>query len=86
MKAYIYRAALHCEECGDRIQALLTEKGKAPANPDDEYTFDSDDFPKGPFSDGGGEADCENYCDTCGCALDNPLTIYGQTHREVRNR
>jgi hypothetical protein len=73
MRAYIYRAALHCERCTNLIKSDLT----APANPGDENTFDSDDYPKGPYSDGGGESDCPQHCDTCGQFLENPLTTDG---------
>lgn len=73
MDAYIYQAVLWCEECGNKIKAELTAAGKAPEDPEDENTFDFDDFPKGPYPDGGGESDCEQFCDGCGCALDNPV-------------
>ena len=80
MNAYIYQAALYCERCGNEIRERLTDEGKAPANPDDEHTYDSDGFPKGPYSDGGGEADCPQHCDGCGCHLENPLTSDGENH------
>jgi len=75
MKAYIFRAALHCECC---ISATL-EHLPAPAgyNPSNESTWDSDDYPKGPYDDGGGEADTPQHCDTCGAFLENPLTPDG---------
>lgn len=50
---------------------------ECPGDPDDENTYDSFDFPKGPYSDGGGEADTVQHCDGCGCHLENPLTGYG---------
>jgi len=77
MNVYLYQAALLCEQCGDEVRKDLTDNGEAPENPDDEATFDSDDFPKGPYSDGGGEADCPQHCDYCQCFLDNPLTSDG---------
>ena len=80
MNVYIYQAALYCEHCGNEIRQSLTDEGKAPANPDDESTYDSDDFPKGPYSDGGGEADCPQHCDGCNCHLDNPLTGDGELY------
>ena len=42
-----------------------------------EVTYDSGDFPKGPFLDGGGEADSPNHCDSCQVFLENPLTDDG---------
>ena len=95
MNVYIYQAELFCEECGLDIKALLNEQGKYPQNPDDETTFDSDFYPKGPYDDGGGESDCVEHCgsgDGCinaiewddgsksGCMLENPLTRDGVEH------
>lgn len=77
MDAYIFQAALYCETCGEKIRAKLTKQGKAPADPDNEHTYDSDDFPKGPYSDGGGEADVPENCDACHLFLENPLTMDG---------
>jgi hypothetical protein len=76
-KAYIFQAALYCEHCGDGIKADLTAAGRVPATPDDEGSYDSDYFPKGPFPEGGGEADTPNHCDNCGLFLENPLTPDG---------
>jgi hypothetical protein len=77
MMAYIFQAALLCEDCGDKVCAELTAAGKAPKNPDDEYSYDSDDFPKGPYPEAGGEADVPHHCDKCGEFLENPLTSEG---------
>ena len=74
MKAYMYQAALLCQDCGEAARAKLDTAGQGPANAADEYSYDSDDYPKGPYADGGGEADCEQHCDHCGEPLDNPLT------------
>ena len=80
MNAYIYCAALYCEDCGERIRRTLTAEGKAPADRSDESSYDSDDYPKGPFSDGGGEADSPQYCDGCGTFLENALTEEGERY------
>lgn len=83
MNAYIYRAALWCEDCIADVKKRLIAEGVLVTgalkgcDPDDEHTFDSDDFPKGPCSDGGGEADCPQHCDGCHCHLENPLTSHG---------
>lgn len=75
MRAFIYAAALHCEACGRAIRETLAES--APADPDNESSYDSDEFPKGPYADGGGEADSPQHCDSCGVFLENPLTPDG---------
>jgi hypothetical protein len=79
MDAYIYQAALHCADCTVKIKQRIFrgEEGFAPPDPRDESSYDSDDFPKGPFADGGGEADTPQHCDSCGVFLENPLTAHG---------
>ena len=71
MKVYMYQAALYCEACGDKIKATTKE---AP---------DSDNYPQGPYPDGGGEADTPRHCDDCGCFLENPLTNDGYDYVQV---
>ena len=44
MKCYIYAADIYCKDCGEDLKSKLTQ----PENPDDENTYDSDDYPKGP--------------------------------------
>ena len=70
MKAYIYQASVYCEDCSKRIISELSEMGISD-------TGDSDDYPQGPYPDGGGEADCPNHCDFCGLFLENSLTDDG---------
>jgi hypothetical protein len=85
MNAYIYQADLYCEDCGKKIRQDLLEDGTfhptlgklKDANIHDETTYDSDDFPKGPYPDGGGEADTIQCCAGCSCLLENPLTDDG---------
>lgn len=84
MRAFVYQAALYCEECGAAIRAKLAAENKAPVNPDDESSYNSDDYPKGPYEDGGGEADRPQHCDACGVFLENPLTDDGVEY--VRER
>ena len=62
MYAYIYSADIYCEDCGEAIRKRITQEGFAPANPDDERSYNSDEFPKGPYCDGGGEADYPQHC------------------------
>lgn len=82
MNVFIYQAALWCETCIDEI----TEELVCPGDPDDEHTFDSDDYPKGPHSDGGGESDTPQHCEGCGEFLENALTADGIAYVEERVR
>jgi len=77
MKVYMYRAALYCEACGQAIREQLDKDDKRPEQHTDETTYDSDDYPKGPYKDGGGKADCFQHCDACHVFLANPLTEDG---------
>lgn len=72
MNAYVFQAALLCESCGKAAcDAVPKPDG---FDPDNEHTWDSDHYPKGPYPDGGGEADSPQHCDHCGEFLENPLT------------
>ena len=62
MLVYIYAADIYCKQCGEAIRERITQEGHAPANPDNEWSYDSDEFPKGPYPDGGGEADSPQHC------------------------
>lgn len=78
MKVYLFRAALWCEACGDKYRA---ENVKPPhVEESNESSFDSDEWPKGPYRDGGGEADSPQHCDGCGVFLENPLTDDGRAY------
>lgn len=84
MDAYLFQAALICEDCCNEFK----KRNVKPADVDetDEGTYDSDQWPKGPYSDGGGEADCPQHCDHCGLFLENPLTPDGDAYvREKAN-
>lgn len=70
MNAYAYQAELLCERCA---KGVMYELG---ADKDDGQG-DSDDYPKGPWSDGGGEADGPQHCGKCSVFLENPLTDEG---------
>ena len=81
MDAYIYRAAFWCGPCIikalvaerkaapgaiDMCPAEALEQ-IVPANGFiSESRYDSDDLPKGPNAEGGGEADAPQHCDGCG--------------------
>ena len=57
---YIYQADLWCNDCGKAICRKLKRAGKAPADPDDEWSFDSDDYPK--RTDDNEESDGPQHC------------------------
>lgn len=76
MEVYVYRADLYCVECAEALKDLIP---KPPGmNPKDESTWDSDDYPKGPYPNGGGESDSPHHCNRCGVFLRNPLTDLGR--------
>lgn len=76
MNVYVYQAALLCELCGEDARAVL----ECPGVVDDETTYDSDQYPKGPYPDGGGEADSPQHCDACDLFLENALTAEGEAY------
>jgi len=80
MLVYIYAADIYCQQCGEAIRERITREGFAPAEPDDEWSYDSDEFPKGPYPDGGGEADCPQHCGAgpeCHNAIEFPPRLQG---------
>ena len=92
MNVYIYAADIYCEDCGRAIREEIYNKGEAPFGFGDETSYDSDEFPKGPYPDGGGESDSPQHCgagsdclnaielsDGCkiGAWLENELTCTG---------
>lgn len=71
MKAYIYQGALLCEECALSYREQICCQGVTP-----NYE-DSERWPVGPYSNGGGESNSPCHCDHCGVFLENPLTTDG---------
>jgi len=57
MDAYVYCADLYCEECASFIRASVGRLND---------TGDSEDYPQGPYEDGGGESDSPQHCYECG--------------------
>lgn len=55
MRAYIYCADIWCEDCAKATMAELDAAGVQDDG-------DSDTYPQGPYSDGGGEADSPQHC------------------------
>ena len=83
--AYIYQADVWCDDCGAKIIADLTAQGKAPEDPDNESSFDSDEFPKH-YDAENEESDGPENCADGHCAgdygtfLQNQLTTDGYTY------
>ena len=78
MQSYIYRAELWCEECAQQI--IVKTPQTAGLDPSNESSWDSDDYPKGPYPNGGGESDSPQHCAGCGLFLENPLTEDGRRY------
>ncbi len=69
---FMYQADLYCDSCGHAIRERLTRQGKTPAAPDNEWSFDSDDFPKDVVA---SESDYPHHCgagETCREAVELP--------------
>lgn len=78
---YIYKADNYCDKCGDEICEELTKQGKAPEDPDNESTYDSDDFPKSADHESE-ESDSPQHCANCKEFLENPLTQDGYKYAQ----
>jgi len=89
---YVYQADFLCEDCAGKIIEKLEKEGV-------EDTGDTDDFPQGPYPEGGGEADSPHHCGSgagcvnaikvpggskIGCPLGNPLTSDGTRYVEEK--
>jgi len=77
MDAFIFQAALICSDCCNDFKANHEKPDHVDES--DEYSYDSDEWPKGPYAYGGGEADTPQHCDHCGVFLENSLTPDGDT-------
>ena len=78
MKVWMYKAALWCDECM-RLTKWMIEK-PAGYNLHDEHTWDSDDYPKGPYESDGIHADSPDHCYNCGRFLESRLTTEGNNY------
>ena len=76
--AYLYRAALLCEACAHPIRAAYLETHPACGTGTwSDVTPCQDNYPHGPYPQGGGESDTPAHCDNCQVFLENPLTDDG---------
>lgn len=71
MDAHIYKAALYCNDCIEAVKDRLNGH---------DLRGDSDQWPQGPYNNGGGEADCPQHCADCGVHLENDLTDDGRAY------
>ena len=80
MNAFVFQGALLCVDCAEitKAEAWRSLGDLRESNP--ELLETSDCYPQGPYSDGGGEADCPEHCDHCGAFLENPLTTDGEAY------
>lgn len=96
--AYVYQADLLCEDCALKIRRSLDRKNQKTLDDDERQRLceegDSNTYPQGPYSDGGGESDSFHFCGSgpkcvnaveidrkkIGCPLGNPLTRDGAVH------
>jgi len=65
MEVYIYDADVYCKECGEAICQEINDAGNAPADIDDQTSYDSGEYPK--LCSDIGESDCPQHC---GCGED----------------
>lgn len=72
---YIYKGALWCLDCIDEIKRNLDADGHAPKTPDDQFSYQSTDYPKGPYNEI--QSHMPQHCSSCGEFLENPLTESG---------
>lgn len=73
---FVYQVDIYCDDCGKRLMAELPKpEGYGAVN---ESSYDSDDYPKGPFPIE--EADTPEHCASCHEFLANPLTADGEVY------
>jgi hypothetical protein len=80
MLIYIFQADIYCQGCGEALRAEIAKPEGFDV--DNESSFDSDVYPKGPYGQSGGEADSPQHCGACGLFLENPLTPDGRAEVE----
>ncbi len=92
MYGAIYAADMWCADCAEDIKQRIRNEGFAPEDEDDQYSYDSDEFPKD--CDVSCESDGPQHCaagDDCinaiefddfkiGCWLENSLTTDGEDY------
>lgn len=74
---YTYKADHLCQGCGEAKRTSLRLQGLAPADPSNESSYDSDDFPKGPHVDTWDAVDSPVHCGHCGAFIPIGLSSAG---------
>jgi len=77
MDIYLFEGGEYCSECVEPIKKRLELDGDKPSNPDDERSYDSCQWPKGPDDSDYHESDTPCHCENCGVFLGNQLTDEG---------
>lgn len=70
---YLYQADAFCDDCG----AAIADELPTPEGFPNESAWDSNEYPKGPYTEGQESADCPQHCAHCEALLDTGLTDYG---------
>jgi hypothetical protein len=74
---YIYCAEIYCDDCGEEIKKdILAEHPDFNGRFDDEFNYDSDDFPK--YANDDGESDHPQHCGA-GSDCINAIELFGNT-------
>jgi hypothetical protein len=69
---YVYNADVYCEDCGKAIRKRIKDEGFAPEYPENEYMYDSNKYPKGPYD--SCETDSPEHC-ACGERCKNAIEL-----------
>ena len=82
MEVYAFQGDLYCLDCGMDIKLNTPVPSHTKTNgvDMDENSYDSYAYPKGPYLDGGGEADSPAHCGNCMVHLENSLTTDGEEY------
>lgn len=73
--AGIYAAEIYCSDCIDKIKDDIRDEGLTPDDPDDEGSYDSDEWPK--YCNDSEESDSPSHCAECYVFLENDLSLEG---------
>jgi hypothetical protein len=92
--SYIFNADMYCDDCGEDIRRAIDAAGNTPADPDDEGSYDSGEYPKR-CNGSSDEFDCPEHCGSgkdcsnvyefpdgwkIGAWLENDLTTAGEDY------
>lgn len=77
--SYIYQADIWCDCCGKQICEDIQKEGKAPADPDDECSYDSDEYPKSNAGLSDDSADGPQHC-AAGADCLEPFVLNGTVY------